>query len=154
MKNNFDYWVNINTRNFLIFYWVQCAFFYFLAVGFAIKSRNPFSFLIVEIIFSVVILIFGSIRSPFGSLENGIKKNDMLLFDRFMEKIPEEYTRSSKRISGYILLALMKEPEVNLNSKILSFKRNYSGVYKHAAFSLILWFITYFALGAYLYGSR
>lgn len=154
MKDNFEYWVHQGGRHFLTLYWIQYALFYVLAIGLALKTKNPFVFLIIGFLPYIPIVIFRRARSPFGSLENGIKENDNNLYERLLKGLPEQYDNSSKYRAGYFFTALLKEPETTLNPTILLFKRNYHGINKQAGASLLLWFITLCGLGAYLYINR
>lgn len=150
-KNNFEYWANNSAAKFLIFYWSQYIFLYLLALWLAVRTSNPFIFLIVGVCPYFVILCFRAVHSPFSNLEEGIKEYNPELHERLKAKIPDKYTSIPKYRAGFMFSLLLKEPESNLNSKLLAFKKNYYGINKHAMISLFLWFITFFALGAYLY---
>jgi len=154
MKNNFEYWINNSARNFIVLYWLQYAFFYFLAIGLALKTKNPYAFFIIGFIPYLAMLIFRGVRSPFSSLENGIKTNDISLYQRLVNELPQQYNQSAKYRAGYFLSVLLKEPEAKLNSAILAFKKNYYRINSHAIVSLVLWFSTFIVLLVYLYIDR
>jgi hypothetical protein len=154
MKDNFEYWVNNSGRKFLLFYWVQYVFFYFLALGSALKSTNPYAFLIVGFTPYITMLIFRSILNPLKSLENGLKTYDISFYQRLVKGLPEQNRRSAKERAGYFLRAVLTEPEANLNSAILAFKKNYSRTIRHSMVSLVLWFSTFVVLWTYLYFGR
>src|SRR4030042_2193827 len=97
MKNNFNYWVKSANKTFLFIYWVQFMAIYFLAIALSVKTRNPLAFIFLGFCPYLIIRFYLWIRSPFSTLEEGIKNYDFILYERLSQNIPEQYIKLKRK---------------------------------------------------------
>jgi hypothetical protein len=154
MKNNFEYWIKNDARRFLTFHWIQYALFSLLAIWLSLRSRNLFVYFVMGFLPYLVILIFRWTHNPFRWLEDGIKKYNVTIYERFSKQITEKHARLPQQRAPSMYGLLIRAPESQLDSNLLAFKINYRRINLHADSSLSLWFFTCIALAIYLYVTR
>jgi hypothetical protein len=154
MKNNFEYWVKNDASRFLKLHWIQYAFFYLLAIWFSLHSRNLFAFLVIGFIPHLVILIFRSSHKPFRWIEDGIKKYNAPLYEHLSSRISEKHKAQPEHRALSIYGLIITEPESQLDTNLLAFKKNYRRINIHADSSLSIWFFTCAVIAIYLFATK
>jgi hypothetical protein len=154
MKNNFEYWAKNDAGRFLWLHWIQYAFFYILAIWLSSRSRNLFAFLVIGFMPHLVILIFRSSHKPFRWIEDGIKKYNAPLYEHLSSRISEQHRKQPQQRALSIYGLLITEPESQLDTNLLTFKKNYRRINIHADASFSIWFFTCAAIAIYLFTTR
>ena len=151
MADKFDYWVRNDVGKFIRLYWIQYCLLYVLGAWLALHLRILSAFFIIGFLPYLVIFIYRWSHNPFNDIESGIKKYDSPLHECLSNLVSE---KQLKQRAASIYTLFMKEPEIRLNSDLLTFKKNYNRINTHAMMSLSLWLLTSAALTIYMFLTR